>query len=102
MAMETIQAVRQAELNAAQMEKDAIHQKELILTEAQQKAKTLVASKTKEAQELMACKLSDAETEGAKKMEATIQKAEKEVLLLKELVTGKEQEAIQFVLANII
>jgi vacuolar-type H+-ATPase subunit H len=102
MAMETIQAVRQAELNAAQMEKEAIQKKELLLAEAQQNAKALVTSMTNEALKLAEQKLMAANDQGAKMIDAAKLKAEKEVLLMKEMVKGKEQAAYNQILSNLI
>jgi V/A-type H+/Na+-transporting ATPase subunit G/H len=102
MAMETVQAVRQAELNAAQLEKEAIQKRELILAEAQQNAKSMITSMTKEALAKAEQKLLEANGQGAKRMETSKQNAEKEVLLMKEMLKSKEQEAIKLVLSSVI
>lgn len=102
MAKETVQAVRNAELKAAQIEKDAVQKKEEILSKAQQEARGLIASTTKDAQAKADKALAEAEKSGAGLIEAAKLNAEKEILLLKEMVKNKEQAAIDLVLSNVI
>ncbi|MDF2539967.1 MAG: hypothetical protein K0S76_2988 [Herbinix sp.] len=102
MAKETVQAVRQAELNAAQKERDAYQNKEAILTEAQQKAKTIITSMTKEAHETAERNMVVANEQGIKMMESAKQKAENEVFLMKEMAQSKEVAAINLVLSTVI
>ncbi len=102
MAKETVQAVRQAELKATQKEIEAQQKKEQILSEAGQTAKNLITSMTKEALLKAEREMEQANNQGAQILEASKQKAEKEVLLLKEMVKGKEQAAIDIVLSNLI
>lgn len=102
MAKETVQAVRQAELNAAQIEKEAFVKKEAILLEAQQNAKTMITSMTREAIAKAESDISAARHRGTENLEAARIKAEKEVLLIKEMIKGKEQAAINLVLSNVI
>jgi vacuolar-type H+-ATPase subunit H len=102
MAKETVQAVRQAELNAAQIERDAIEKKDTLLSDAQQNAKMLVTSRTKEAFLKAERNLVLANEQGAQLLQSAILKADNEVLLLKEMVKGKEQVAIDKVLSSLI
>lgn len=102
MAKETVQAVRQAELNAAQKEKDALMRKEEILSEARQNASNLIASMTKDAQEKAAAKLKAAELESSKMSETAKLKAESEVMIIKEMAKRKEDAAINLVLTTVI
>ncbi|MDF2942075.1 MAG: hypothetical protein K0S01_933 [Herbinix sp.] len=102
MAKETVQAVRQAELNAAQMEREAIQKKDTILSEAQLKAKTMITSMTKEALEKAERNLVLANERGIEMMEAIKLKAESEVLLMKEMAQRKEETVIDFVLSTVI
>ncbi|MBH1942350.1 hypothetical protein I5677_15720 [Mobilitalea sibirica] len=102
MAKETVQAVRQAELNAAQIEKDANLKKDAILMEAQQKATNLISSMTKEAQDKAAKALKDAELRGAEMVEAAKLKAEKEIMLMNEMLKDKEKAAIKLVISEVI
>ena len=102
MAQDTVQAVRQAELNASNMEKEALLKKESILAEAQHKAKEMVTLKLKETQILSEKKLNDANKKGVERLEAAKRKADQEVLLLQEMVKSKEQAAIDFIISSLI
>lgn len=102
MAKETVEAVRQAELNAAQKERDAFHKKETILSEAQQNAKSMVTSMTKEALIKAERNLALANQQGIERMEASKLNADNEVLLIKEMAHRKEEAAIKLVLSTAI
>ena len=102
MAKETVQAVRQAELNAAQIEKDATAEKDAILSKAQEDAKISVTSITKDALAKAKQDLEQAEVQGAELMEFAVQRVEQEILMLKEMVKSKEQAAIELVLSQVI
>lgn len=102
MAKETVNAVRQAELNAMQLEKEAVAQKEAIQNEAQQNAKVMITSMTREAIAKADKDLNNARLKGTEIVEAAKVKAEKEVLLIKEMIKGKEQEALKHILSSII
>ncbi|MGB4661288.1 MAG: hypothetical protein WBI07_19100 [Mobilitalea sp.] len=102
MAKETVEAVRQAELNAAQKEKDAAQKKEAILLESQLNAKTLYSSMTKEALEKAENDIAKANIRGTVILEEAKEKAEKEALLMKEMAQQKEADAISLVLSNVI
>ena len=102
MAKETVQAVRQAELNAAQIEKDATVKKDAILSKAQEEAKISISSITKDALAKAKQDLERAEVQGAEFMEIAVQRVEQEILMLKEMVKGKEQVAIDLVLSEVI
>jgi vacuolar-type H+-ATPase subunit H len=102
MAKEMVQAVRQAELKAAQMERDSAAKREAILNEAQQNAKTLITSMTKEASAKAAKELKSARLKEAETLESARIKAENEVILIREMMKGKEQAVIDLVLSEII
>ncbi len=102
MAKETVQAVRQAELNAAQKERDVQLQKETIISEAGQNAKTLITSMTKQAMENAEQSLATANKKGNEMIMAAKLKAENEVLLMKEMAQRKEEAAINLVLSSVI
>ena len=102
MAKESVQAVRQAELNAAQTERYALQRKEEILSEAGQKAKVLITSMTKQALDKAEYNLSAANQKGFEMMENAKIKAEGEALVMKEMVRSKEKAAINLVLACVI
>lgn len=102
MAKETVQAVRLAEQNAAQLEKEAILKKEAIIAEAQQNAKDLISTMTKQASDRANHDLDLAQKKSIEMLEASKVEAEKEVLILKEMVKRKETEAIDLVISYII
>ncbi len=102
MAIETVQAVRQAEINAAEIEKEAIKKRDAILSKAQEDAKEIVINMTKEALDKAELDLKKARQQGDRLMETAVQNAEKEVSLLKEMVKSKEQSAIDLVLSEVI
>ena len=102
MAKETVQVVRQAELNAVQKEKDALQRQEAIISEAEQNAKGLITSITKQALDQAEDNLSAANQKGIKIMETAKIKAESELLIMKEMAQRKEQAAIDLVLSYVI
>ncbi len=102
MAKESVQAVRQAELNAAQIEKDAAKKKDTILLGAQEEAKSTISSMTKEALAKAEEDLKLAQQSGTEFMETAVKRAEKEISLLKEMVKSKEQAAIDLILLEVI
>lgn len=102
MAIETVQAVRQAEINAAETEKEALKKRDAILSKAQEDAKNLVISMTKDANNKAEADLMQARQQGDILMETAVQKAEKEVSILKEMVKRKEQSAIDLVISEVI
>ncbi|MDF2586281.1 MAG: hypothetical protein K0S41_122 [Anaerocolumna sp.] len=102
MAKETVQAVRSAELNAAQLEKDALIKRDAILREAEEKAKNMISEKTKEAIAKAEIDLEKAQLQGKEIMDKAIIRANQEILMMQELVKGKEQVAIDLVLKEVI
>lgn len=102
MANETVQAVRQVELNALQTQKNADFKKDEIIIRTEQEAKQLVASKTKQALAKAEQDLIIANQEGMKLIEVAKQKGEDEVLALKETAARKEQEAIKMIISYVI
>lgn len=102
MAIETVQAVRKAELNAVQKEKDAVQQRESILAEAERNSKIMVTSMTRVALLKAEQDMAEAQRQGEKMLEVAISKAESEVIQIKEILQSKEKEAITLVLSNVI
>lgn len=102
MAKETVQAVRQAELNAAQIERDAVLQKEAMISDAGLNAKTLITSMTKQAMEKAEQDLAAAVKRGNQMLEEAKTKADNEVLLMKEMALMKEEAAVNLILSNVI
>jgi UDP-N-acetylmuramyl tripeptide synthase len=102
MAKETVQAVRQAEILAAQKEKDALLRKDEIIAQAGQNAKALVTSMTKQALDKAGHNLAAADQRGKEMLEAARLKAESEVLVMNEMVQRKEEAAIKLILSSVI
>ncbi len=102
MAKEIVQAVRQAEINAADMEKGALLQKEAILSEAMREADTIIATKTKQAQSEAEHSLVLIKQQGDKLLEEATKRAEREVSLMREMAKNKEEAAINLVLSIVI
>lgn len=102
MAKETVQAVRQAELNAAQIEKDATVMSDELLSKAQEDAMISISSIKKDALAKAKQDLEQAERQGLELMEKAVKSTEKEILLLKEIVKSKKQAAIDLVLSEVI
>ncbi|MDF2472659.1 MAG: hypothetical protein K0R92_172 [Lachnospiraceae bacterium] len=102
MAKETVQAVRQAELNAAQAEKEATLKRDEIILKAHEEAKTIIVTMTKDAAKNGEESLSLVQSQGEELLKAAELKAEKEILLLKEMVKSKEQTAINLILSEVV
>lgn len=102
MAKETVQAVRQAELNALQKEREALQKKEEIIAKAQQQAKEIINSKVKQAMEKAESDFAKAKQRGEEIANAARVKAEDEVLIMKEMVGRKEEAAIKLILSSVI
>lgn len=102
MAKETVQAVRQAELNAVQKEKDALTKKEEIIAEAERNARALITARTKQAVEKSEHNLSAANQRGTEIMEAAKSKAESEAFMIKETAQKREEAAVRLILSSII
>lgn len=102
MAKETVDAVRQAELNATQIEKDATVKRDSIILNAQEEAKTIISTLIKEAQNIAEQNSRQVQSQGEEFMKNAEVKAEKEILLLKELTKSKEQETIHLILSEVI
>lgn len=102
MAIETVQAVRQAELNAEQKEKDAMLKRDAILADAEHNSKIMITTMTRSALTKAEHDIADAQNQGTEMMEAARIKAKNEVQLIKQILQRKEQEAIKLVLSSVI
>lgn len=102
MARETLDAVRQAELNALKLEREAELKKDEIIQKAKEDAKILISSRTQEVKQQASQKLKVAEEQGQRFMEEAVNKATQEIQMLKEIVQGKKQTAISHVLKEVI
>ncbi len=102
MAIEIVQAVRQAEQEAGKLEKEASFKADAIIQKANEEGKLLVTAMTKEILVNAEKELEQAQRQGSELMVTAVQKAEKEIILLKEIVKSKEQAAINLVLSEVI
>lgn len=102
MAMETVQAVRQAELEAAIKEKEAAKKSELITLEAENKAEVIISSMKKTSYEKAEQNLLEANGKAKEFMDIALRDAEKEIISIKDKVKVKEKEAVSLVLSEII
>lgn len=102
MVKETIDAIREAEFSASELEKEAVKKREEILSNAQVQAKTIVASVTKDAMTKAELDMEQARLQGLKLMEIALQNAEKEILVLKEETTYKKNSIIEIILSDLI
>ena len=102
MAKETVQAVRQAELDALQKEREALQKKDSIIAEAEQQAKLIINSSIKQAMEKAENDFAKAKQHGEEIANAARLKAEDEVLLMKEMASRKEEAAIKLVLSSVL
>lgn len=102
MAMETVQAVRQAELEAAKKEKEAVKESEVMISKAEIEAQVLLSSMKKLEQEKADKNLYKANEKAKELMQISLQQAEQDIISLRKMVEGKEQDAILLVLAEII
>lgn len=102
MAKETVEAVRQAELNAARLENEAITKKEQMIQKAMEDAKSIVSTRTKEALASSARELEETNIASSNLMQEAVLRAEQEISLLRELVKSKEKAATLLVLGEVI
>lgn len=102
MAKETVDAVRQAELNATKIENESAVKKEEIIQKASDDAKLLISTRTKEELAKSARELDKTNVASENLMKEAVLKAEQEISLLRELVKSKEKAAIELVLGEVI
>lgn len=102
MAMDTIQTVKQAELQASQSERAAHVKGDELISKAISDAKALVTSMTREALIEAQNNIEKAKRQSSVMIEQVVERTNKEVMLLKELSKKKEQEAIRMVCSHII
>lgn len=102
MTKETIQSIKKAELKAEQIGRDAHGESEELIHNAIKEGQTIVSNMAKEAKLQSKKELEAANNQGKRLMEEVLEKTEKEIVLLKELAKGKEKEAIQLVISEIV
>ncbi len=102
MAKEVIDAIREAELKATQIEKEAINEKSAILLKAEEEANKIISSATEAALNQSEKELKNAQVQGESYMEAAVLRAERQISLMKDVVREKEQEVIRLILSEVI
>jgi vacuolar-type H+-ATPase subunit H len=101
-AKETVEAIRSAELNAAEIEKDALKKSESIILKARENAMSLKTSMVNEALKKAEKDVSETVQQGEEKIGFVKENVQKEILLLKKMSEEREAEAIKLVLSHII
>jgi len=101
MAKEIVEAVRQVELNAAQTEKDALKERDSIILAAQKSAEEIISSMTQDALTKSKSDLIQAQRKSEEILDAAVQKAEKEIIRLKEIANSREKAAIEIVISEV-
>ena len=102
MVKETIDTVREAEQNAAMIEKGAIRAGEKIILKATKNAQALIASLREEAFLNIKKQMECAIKEGNEMLEKAENEAAKDIQHLEEHAKQKEQEAISYIISEII
>lgn len=102
MAKESVDAIREAELKAAQIEKEAMNEKNAILLKAEEEAEKIISSMTENAYAQSQEQLKKAHEQGEAYMEAAVLRAERQISLMKDVVREKEQEVINLILSEVI
>ena len=102
MAKETINAVRQAEIKAVEIENAAIAKKEEILRNAHLQAKNIVNEAVMKAQEAARSERCDAEQRAEQIVKAAKEKAENDVNILKTISKEKAAVVIDKILESVV
>lgn len=102
MAIETVEAVRQAELNAAQIEKEAAKECDAIFLKAQKDADEIISSMTKEALEKAKSDLGQTKIKSKTLMKEAEKRAAEGIEKIKKTAKKKEQPAIDLVISEIV
>lgn len=102
MARETLEAVKQMELNAALIENQALKQHDEIIFKAQENAKALINSMEKEAIEKAEKKLENARKQGEEIIQQAISNGNKEKDRLLSTVGENQQVAIRLIISQLI
>lgn len=102
MAKDTLDTIRQVELESEQKIKEATKQSKEFATNAKLQAEKLIASLTNEAVEESKKALEEAKVQGESLVQEASNKAKNEIVLMQELAKQKEEKAIQLILSEII
>ena len=98
MVEETIQVIRETEAKADSIAREAEVKSNQIVDDATKQAKKWKEEQLAAMEQNMQKAMSDAKKEGEQVQAETLLKIEKEVVALKELASGKEEEAVNVIL----
>lgn len=102
MVEETIQTIRETEQKANAIVKEAEAKSQEILAEASKKADAIREESRRAAKAAFDAAMEEAKTQGVLTQDKASADIEKEVQALKELALGREEEAIQLVIAGLV
>jgi len=102
MTKDIIQEIKQAELNAAMIEKNTNEKHDEMINNAESESKKIIASALGEVKKTIAAKSERAESEEKEIIQASVNEAEQEIIALKEIFKEKEDSAVKLVLSEII
>lgn len=102
MAKEIVEAIRQGEINANQMEKDAFTKKDAIILKAKEDKDALISSARKKALLEAEKALQESKEQEELDRKDALEKAEKKIAMLQEIVKGKEKAAIDLILSEVL
>lgn len=102
MVEETIKAIKETEREAEQKIKAAEQEANAILEKAKQDADILKANKANEANGMADKAKETAKVRGDSLMAEALEKAKSEIIALKKSAAGKEKEAIQLIISQLV
>lgn len=102
MVEETIQVIRETEAKADSIAREAEVKSNQIVDDATKQAKQWKEEQLAAMERNMQKAMSDVKEEGERVQAETLSKIEKEVVALKELASGKEEEAVGLVISQLV
>lgn len=102
MARETLDAVKNAEANAAKIESQALKEHDSILLKAEEQAISIISTKEKEALKISDEEMDKAKNLGNEMMQKSIDEGNREVEELTKKIKEDEKRAIKHILSQII
>ena len=102
MEQSTLQAVRQAELEAAQAESAAAKQCQELIDQAKHEGEQLVAQAVAQAKQQAASALEEAHKQAQQLQEQAQQQAQQEISALRAAAAAKQTQAQQMILSELV
>lgn len=102
MALETIQVVKQAELEAENQQKEALLLSKDIIAKAEKQGKELISSMVKEATEEAKKAERNAEEKASIKKAEAAARVEQNIKILQDQIREKEEKAVELVIAALV